>query len=396
MPRCSLSELTRPRLTILLFLAVVGLAFAPSSRVFAQTAQETENESPSEESLVPELPAVPVDTSPESVSEYLNELNGVRPAAATRAGQMALIKALGERVDELIAEPLATEAAIEANGFRFALYSLANQFGIDGTEEKRAAWVKNLKADKTPAIAQFGRGMEILIDTQDAASTAGGASQWSELIDRTVSLLNDSNMSDFAASIAVQMSEFTQVAAPRSVAISAHEKFASVFAASDDPRFRAYAPELAGVARRLNLPGQPMIIRGTTLDGDAFDLQNYDGKVVLVDFWATWCPSCIATFPELESLYKEYHDRGLEIVGVNIDDTKQLWTEYLEKNPLPWTHVQNLGDENTDKHPNASYYGVNGIPFLVVIGRDGRVIETDVAPQQLEAIVRDAMGDKAE
>ncbi len=76
-----------------------------------------------------------------------------------------------------------------------------------------------------------------------------------------------------------------------------------------------------GAVRRARLlTGDPVKVSGKTIDGKPFDISQYKGKVVIVDFWATWCGPCLAELPNLKKIYEKYHDRGLEIVGVNLDD----------------------------------------------------------------------------
>ena len=76
---------------------------------------------------------------------------------------------------------------------------------------------------------------------------------------------------------------------------------------------------LEGIVRRLTLLGNEMKIEGKLLDGKAFDWSKYAGKVVLVDFWATWCGPCLAEIPKMRKCYDLYHDKGFEIVGISCD-----------------------------------------------------------------------------
>jgi len=73
------------------------------------------------------------------------------------------------------------------------------------------------------------------------------------------------------------------------------------------------------------LTGEPVKVSGKTVDGKPFDISEYKGKVVIVDFWATWCGPCLAELPNLKKIYQKYHDRGLEIVGVISTMTANSW-----------------------------------------------------------------------
>src|SRR5690606_29909649 len=86
-------------------------------------------------------------------------------------------------------------------------------------------------------------------------------------------------------------------------------------ATSGAPMVAKQVDMIEGVARRLELVGQPIEVAGTTLEGESLDWQEYRGKLVLIDFWATWCPPCIAEMEEVEKLYAGYREKGFEVVG---------------------------------------------------------------------------------
>lgn len=150
---------------------------------------------------------------------------------------------------------------------------------------------------------------------------------------------------------------------------------------------------------RLDLVGKPAPpIAGPDVDGRPVSLANHKGKVVLVDFWATWCPPCIASIPALNALAQKYHDQGFVILGVNVDamheDVKDMKTalpvvrRFLIKHGVPWTNLLN-GQEAGDF---AKAYGVEEIPASFLIGRDGKIIAVDQSGDELERAVAAALG----
>lgn len=388
------------RQSIAAVVAAACLSTAASQSVFAQAADapataETADNTKTDNSTAYELPPLPESFDQSTVSSYIEKLNRIRPKERSRESMTSLVEALSARIDELLAKPIDGEAAREAVGFRFALFGIAQQLGVPGVSETKTKWIASLGTDKRPEIALMGRGLSLLESTQTPAIATGDREAWEKLLNATDSLLAETNASPFAANITMQISEMSEMAAPADIAAKAHASFAKRFAESDADNVRQAAPVLAGVGRKLGLPGSKMEITGTTLEGEPFDLSQLEGKVVLVEFWASWCGECVKTFPALTKLYQKHHDAGFEVVGVNIDETKSLWTEYLDSNPLPWMHVQNLGSGETNRHPNADRYGVNAIPFMVLIGRDGRVIETNVVVQELDTLVPKALAGKA-
>lgn len=106
------------------------------------------------------------------------------------------------------------------------------------------------------------------------------------------------------------------------------------------------------------------------LNGKAIKLSELKGKVVLVDFWASWCAPCRESLPVLEKLSKNYADKGLIVVGVNIDKTPELAREFLAKNKL----ALSFPVVNDKKHEVAGRYAPPTMPSSYVIGRDGQVV----------------------
>ena len=181
------------------------------------------------------------------------------------------------------------------------------------------------------------------------------------------------------AGIAYGISQAIEGQNPK-LAAKAYGEFAKLVAASEDEDIKELAPLFEGPSRRLSLEGSKMDVFGTTLDGEEFDWESYRGKVVLIDFWATWCGPCLAEFPNLKDAYEKYHDQGFEIVGVNIDDRKFAVEQYLDKNTLPWPQLHQEEDGNA----MAEHYGVNSIPFIVLVGKDGKVISTEARGRKLQ------------
>ncbi len=115
-------------------------------------------------------------------------------------------------------------------------------------------------------------------------------------------------------------------------------------------------------------PGDvPPSMRLPTADGTEVSLADYKGKVVLVDFWASWCGSCQAAFPAVDALYQELHDRGFEVVAVNVDERRQDAASFLADKP----HSMTILFDPKGTAPEA--FGVSAMPTSFLIGRDGRV-----------------------
>lgn len=127
-----------------------------------------------------------------------------------------------------------------------------------------------------------------------------------------------------------------------------------------------------------------------------FTLESFEGEgvslsdllarndYVLVDFWASWCGPCIATFPALKDLYASYRDHGFEIVSVSIDDSHDLWSYSTEEYELPWI---NLGELEGFEGEMVMSYGVNFVPKGYLLDSEGQIVQKDLSTDQLAAFL---------
>lgn len=118
-----------------------------------------------------------------------------------------------------------------------------------------------------------------------------------------------------------------------------------------------------------------------TTDGQDITLERFKGKIVLIDFWATWCPPCRAEVPEIVKTYKAYKDKGFEVLGISFDQDKEAFEKYLKENEMPWPqYFDGKGWEN-EVGPT---YGIQSIPAMYLIDGEGKVISTDLRSGKLE------------
>jgi thiol-disulfide isomerase/thioredoxin len=115
-------------------------------------------------------------------------------------------------------------------------------------------------------------------------------------------------------------------------------------------------------------------------------VESYKGKIVLIDFWATWCGPCVRELPNVIEAYKKYHDKGFEIIGVSLDkDDKTVLTKFLESHPdMKWRQYY---DGKFWKNELAVLYGVQSIPATYLIDQEGKIYRTGLRGKALDKAI---------
>jgi peroxiredoxin len=126
------------------------------------------------------------------------------------------------------------------------------------------------------------------------------------------------------------------------------------------------------------------------LNGKMVSLSGFKGKVVLIDFWASWCGPCRRNNPRLVKLYNKYHEKGLEIYGVSLDEDADSWKKAVNHDKLTWTQV--LDDKGWDG-PSALVYRVEMIPSSFLIDRQGVIRSVNADGPELENGIKDLLKD---
>ena len=128
-----------------------------------------------------------------------------------------------------------------------------------------------------------------------------------------------------------------------------------------------------------------------TPDGKDISLKDFEGKYVLVDFWASWCGPCLREMPNVVKLYKECKGKNFEIFGVSLDNKKDAWEKAIKANGMKWPQGSDLKGWGSEP---ARLCNVSAIPFTVLIDPEGEVIAIDLRGEQLHAKVKEVLGKK--
>ena len=261
-----------------------------------------------------------------------------------------------------------------------------------GPEAIKAAAEKivAIEKDKTSEAYMTARGL-LLLDLAESLPRLSDEEQSARYQEIMAYIASRKEFDVQAMGIAMATAQALERSTNKKLAIKAYETFSELASQSKDPVVSNFAGHLKGAARRVGLVGKPFTFRSVKLDGKKFDLKQWKGKVVLVDFWATWCGPCLDAMPGLKQLYSKYHDRGFEIVGICLDDEREAMEQFVADEELPWTIVHQMNDDG--QHPLAQEYGVASIPQMFLVGRDGKVITNDAYGELLEELLADLFQD---
>lgn len=126
------------------------------------------------------------------------------------------------------------------------------------------------------------------------------------------------------------------------------------------------------------------------LDGQPLSLERFKGKVVLVDFWATWCGPCKEELPNVIAAYQKFHGRGFEIVGISLDKSRDALTGFIKEKNMAWPqYFDGLGWQNK----LAQQYGINSIPATFLVGADGKIVAKNLRGAALDKKLAALLGE---
>jgi thiol-disulfide isomerase/thioredoxin len=344
---------------------------------------------------MPPIPAVP-DGTPAEILAYVEQIRQPQRPPKTRDEMMGFMRdvsrATVQAAEKILSQVKADEAAgVEAAKLKLESLMLLGRLGDEQASKDMSAFAASLAQSPTPELATLAQRQLIVADAQQmfASGDLAGAPQ---IIDRTVAFVTAHPDDIDSARLAMQLAgAFEQSPGTEELAVKAYAGLGPAFAASSNPQIKQMGESFAGTLRRLSLPGKPMEIKGTLLDGKPFDPATLRGKVVLVDFWATWCGPCVAEIPHVLAEYEKYHDKGFEVVGISLDDDKQALADFVAEHKIPWPILHESGEGGNSL---ATFYGITGIPQLILIGRDGNVITLNargpVLDEKLAELFKDA------
>ncbi|MCH8047562.1 MAG: redoxin family protein [Planctomycetes bacterium] len=356
--------------------------------------------------------AVP-DGTPEALANFIEKLGTQRPKGSTREEFIAdLIKmrqAIVKAVDTLLAGETTGEQAATAITAKLGAMKLLAQFGDDG--EKIAAdmrkFIDSLKDDKRPevvAVAKFYQFQQQVAKLKEHVRgvIVQGAKVDKKLIETIAKDLNDylagtKKLVQDHIRLVSDVAEMVEQMGEVDLAAGIYRSSGELLAKSDDKDIAGYGKKFVGVARRLGLIGNPIKVFGTLLDGTEVNWEDYQGKVVLVDYWATWCGPCIQELPNVLENYKRYHKHGFDVLAISLDGDapgdRETVKKFIADRKIPWkTLFNDKPGTGGWEHPMVNYYGIMGIPSVILVDKQGKVISLNARGPELGELLAKHLG----
>ena len=141
----------------------------------------------------------------------------------------------------------------------------------------------------------------------------------------------------------------------------------------------------AGAKRRIESVGQPLVLEGKDTQGNPVSTTAFQGKVLLVHYWATWYGPCLQDLALLKVMLAKYGPENVAIIGVNVDMTRQDMDNYLKDNPLPWPQLYDAGGMDG---PLASSFGVLTLPTMLLADKTGKVVNRNLQAGEVDTQLR--------
>ncbi len=392
----------------IVLLSLVGFLFAEAKHSSAQDKSPSSEDSKGDDSkpplkgsaIPPETFVVPAKATNAQLAKFISKIEALRPEfdAETEAIKFLTTSrtAILEAADKILASKPSEELEVDALKWKLGAYQLLLMVGSPEASAKGLKFAEELRHDKRPELAEMGQ--VAWFDFKMSTVPALDAKERRTLVDALADALRKKPQTYFK--LADNFGRMLEALGDGENAAAAYQTYGEIFSQNLNEDIRALGETLkTGAVRRARLlTGEPVKVSGKTVDGKPFDISQYKGKVVIVDFWATWCGPCLAELPNLKKIYEKYHDRGLEIVGVNLDDDGEQLAKFLKDNDYPWKILHDSQSKKADEKkrgfsdPNAEFYGITGIPTIILIDRKGKVVSLDARGEQLATLVDGLVG----
>ncbi len=341
---------------------------------------------PAAQQPVPAPPSAPdpfivPEGTAEQLLEYIAGLREQQPQSrepeVVQAFVLKLHRAVAQASGKVLAGKPNDQQAEQAVRYRVVSLSMLDRLG----DEQAGKLLEALPGELTNAgREELARQVQsYLLQGRLRDALGAGPEALEPVVKDIKQFVNEGPLGQAELGLIFTLTRVLEMTGKPELAAESYKEFGKRLAESEDAQIARLGEKLQGAARRLLLVGKKMHLEGTFLDGTPLDWDKYRGKVVLVQFWASWCGPCRREIVNIRKHYDLYHERGFEVIGINCDDTREDVEAFLKENPLPWPNLFSADPAQAGMdNPMATYYGVMGIPTLLLVGPDGNVVSLEV------------------
>ncbi len=375
-----------------------ALAAIPAVSVAQQSAETAPPQAGEDVFLVPEGSAAELLEFIKRVSKPAQQFRNEEEVIQFR--QQAS-KAIGTAADKILVGEATDKQTVDAIGWKLESLRIREQLGDREADKQAEDFISRFRADKRPTVSKAVRQMAFIRQMRKWPQL--NATQRSAVMESFVNDLKESGVNRDNGFLAIQFFDELSNGPDAKLALQAINQIAPLYRESKDPGVARLVPMAEGLARRLNLPGNPIEVTGTLLDGSEIDWASYRGKVVLIDYWATWCGPCRAELPNVLENYRAYHNKGFEVVGISLDTDRGAVEQFLQDSGIEWPtlfteKVETVTDQQESgnwTNPMAERYAITGIPRAILVDQEGNVVSMNARGRELRSLLQKLLGEPA-
>jgi thiol-disulfide isomerase/thioredoxin len=337
-------------------------------------AEKPKAAAPSESAV--DLENVP-DGSNEQLMDYLKRVMAVEPRDMDHSRK--ILKSLIKTTDKIL------DASPDEKDLKSVV---AIRMELPMTTEEYASFAEKLTKVGQGYLAsdkpELGRDIISIAHLVRINAARGNREEFRKRVDAAIEHLHGGKLQRSDLMLVLKIAQAVDRSSDAKFAAETVEKLLSLVQESKLDKVEEIVKNLAGTLRRLKLVGNQLELEGVLLSGGKFDLKKYQGKVVLVCFWAPWCETCMKELPLLKKLRETYSGKGVEIIGVSVEKNRAAVEKFVAKSEIPWPIL--LGDNGVSS--SVEYYGISDVPQKFLVDKTGKVLAVFRTADELEKLLK--------